>query len=178
MDTLSVGDTVRKKDGTLFGNGKKFATVAAVEGREVRLLGIPVWMWRPYLEKVGPLAARRAADIIIADDVEDNDPIKNAEALHQNAAEWVASKPTGKIASDGGTTDYYKLPAHATELRHLIAHKGMNFHIGNIFKAAYRLGEKVGIDHRYDLKKIISMAQFELEELDRNGRKATGAQPL
>lgn len=76
---------------------------------------------------------------------------------------------TGKVASDGTpeTSTYYKLPAHATELRHLIAHKNMNFHVGNIFKAAYRLGEKEGIDHRYDLNKIITMAQFELEELDR-----------
>jgi hypothetical protein len=83
----------------------------------------------------------------------------------------VAPKPKAKIASDGGTTDYYKLPPHATELRHLISFKKMNFHIGNIFKAAYRLGEKDGIDHRYDLKKIISMAQFELEELDREEGK-------
>lgn len=74
-----------------------------------------------------------------------------------------------KVISDGTpeTSTYYKLPPHATELRHLISHKKMNFHIGNIFKAAYRLGEKAGIDRRYDLNKIITMAQFELEELDR-----------
>lgn len=74
---------------------------------------------------------------------------------------------TNKVVSDGGSTSYYELPPHATELRHLIAYKKMNFHIGNIFKAAYRLGEKAGIDRRYDLNKIITMAQFELEELDR-----------
>lgn len=74
---------------------------------------------------------------------------------------------TNKIVSDGGSTDYYKLPAWATELRHLIAHKHMNFNVGNIFKAAYRLGEKAGNDLRYDLNKIIFFAQAELEELDR-----------
>lgn len=72
-----------------------------------------------------------------------------------------------RVKSDGGSTDYYKLPAHATELRHLIQYKNMNFAIGNIFKACYRLGEKDGNDLEYDLNKIIFFAQDELERLAR-----------
>ncbi len=74
---------------------------------------------------------------------------------------------SSKVKSDGGSSDYYKLPEYATELKHLISHKKMNFNVGNIFKAAYRLGEKEGNDLRYDLKKILFFAQSELDELDR-----------
>lgn len=66
-----------------------------------------------------------------------------------------------KTASDGGSTDYYKLPAHADELRHLISHKGMSKARGDIFKACYRLGEKEGVDARYDLNKM----KFFIEDL-------------
>ncbi|WP_281024693.1 hypothetical protein [Rhizobium sp. BK376] len=41
----------------------------------------------------------------------------------------------------------------------------MEFGIGNIFKACYRLGEKDGTDHSYDLKKIIFFAERELARL-------------
>ncbi|KQR67879.1 hypothetical protein [Rhizobium sp. Leaf341] len=74
---------------------------------------------------------------------------------------------TALIKSDGGSTDYYRLPAYATELRHLIQAKNMNFAIGNIFKACYRLGEKDGNDLEYDLNKIIFFAQDEIERLRR-----------
>ena len=59
-----------------------------------------------------------------------------------------------KIASDGLSTAYYKLPEHATELRHLISHKSMSKSRGDIFKACYRLGEKDGTDVLYDLNKM------------------------
>ena len=59
-----------------------------------------------------------------------------------------------KVASEGGSTSYYYFPTHATELRHLISHKGMSFSSGNLFKACYRLGEKDGVDVGYDLNKI------------------------
>lgn len=58
------------------------------------------------------------------------------------------------IKSDGGATDYYRLPEHATELRHLISAKGMSKARGDIFKACYRLGEKSGVDALYDLNKM------------------------
>lgn len=58
------------------------------------------------------------------------------------------------IKSDGGSTSYYALPEHASELRHLISHKGMSFARGNMFKALYRLGEKEGTSVEYDLNKL------------------------
>jgi len=61
---------------------------------------------------------------------------------------------TNKIKSDGGSTSYYDLPEHATELRHLISYKGMSKSRGDIFKACYRLGEKDGADLLYDLNKM------------------------
>jgi hypothetical protein len=67
-----------------------------------------------------------------------------------------------KKTSDGGSTDYYKIPDGATDLQDLIELKNMNFSIGNIFKACYRLGEKSGTDANYDLRKIIFFAEREL----------------
>jgi hypothetical protein len=66
--------------------------------------------------------------------------------------------------SDGGSTGYYKIPARAKDLQDLIEHKQMSFGRGNIFKAAYRLGE-AGNDEVYDLKKIIWFAERRLREL-------------
>ena len=64
-----------------------------------------------------------------------------------------------KVKSDGGSTDYYKIPAGATDLADLIEHKDMSFALGNIFKACYRLGEKSGNDLLYDINKIIYFAE-------------------
>lgn len=76
---------------------------------------------------------------------------------------YLVVEETGKtpIKSDGGATDYYTLPIHATELRHLISHKSMSFARGNLFKACYRLGEKEGTDVLYDLNKM----KFFVEDL-------------
>lgn len=76
----------------------------------------------------------------------------------------IVNEPT-KQSSDGGSTSYYKFPEGVTELFDLINHRNMNFAIGNIFKACYRMGEKEGIDDIYDLKKIIFMAEQELKRL-------------
>ncbi len=73
--------------------------------------------------------------------------------------------PPAKIVSDGGSTEYYKLPQGASELGDLIEYKNMNFNQGNIFKAAYRLGEKDGNTVEYDLRKIIFFAQRELNRV-------------
>lgn len=61
----------------------------------------------------------------------------------------------------GWSSEYYKLPPDATELQDLIEFKNMNFAVGNIFKAAYRLGNKRGFDELYDLDKIIWFAERE-----------------
>ena len=68
-----------------------------------------------------------------------------------------------KVKSDGGSTSYYDIPQGAKDLGDLVEYKDMNFNIGNIFKAAYRLGEKDGTDKVYDLNKIIYFAQRELK---------------
>lgn len=72
-----------------------------------------------------------------------------------------------KVKSDGSSTSYYKLPEHATELRHLISHKGMSKSRGDIFKACYRLGEKDGVDIKYELNKIKFFAEDLLEMYER-----------
>lgn len=76
------------------------------------------------------------------------------------------------ITSDGGSSAYYTVPSWATELRHLMEHKKMSPDQANIFKAAYRLGEKSGTDVRYDLTKIIFFANCMLETLNRETEEA------
>lgn len=61
----------------------------------------------------------------------------------------------------GWSSDYYRLPPGATELQDLIEFKNMNFAVANVFKAAYRLGDKPGTAELYDLDKIIWFAQRE-----------------
>ena len=65
----------------------------------------------------------------------------------------------------GSTPSQYALPASAVELQDLIEHREMNFAVGNIFKAAYRLGRKDGISAEYDLRKIIWFAERELNRV-------------
>jgi hypothetical protein len=73
-----------------------------------------------------------------------------------------AAKADETPAPSGGSNAYYKLPEGAKELGDLIEFKNMNFNVGNIFKAAYRLGEKAGNTKVYDLEKIIWFAKREL----------------
>lgn len=74
--------------------------------------------------------------------------------------------------SDGGATDYYELPANASELNDLIEHKEMSFALGNIFKACYRFGEKDTASRLYDLNKIIYFAdRLRKRELEAMGRE-------
>ena len=71
-----------------------------------------------------------------------------------------------KFKSDGASTDYYKFPPGFTDIIDLIEYKNMNFAIGNIFKACYRLGQKEGNDDAYDLRKIIFFAERELKRIE------------
>jgi len=72
-----------------------------------------------------------------------------------------------QYTSDGGSTPgYYALPEGCREIQDLIEFKSMNFALGNIFKACYRLGQKQGTDATYDLKKIIYYAERELRRID------------
>lgn len=74
------------------------------------------------------------------------------------------------ITSDGGSTDYYVLPDHATELKHLISARDMSFARGNVFKACYRLGEKDGASLEYDLRKMLFFVQEMIEMHERGDR--------
>lgn len=65
----------------------------------------------------------------------------------------------------GLSSSYYELPEGCKELQDLIEYKQMNFARGNIFKAAYRLGDKPGTEAIYDLEKIIWFAQREVERI-------------
>lgn len=72
-----------------------------------------------------------------------------------------------KVKSDGGATSYYDFPNDAKTLNDLIEFKKMSFARGNMFKAAYRLGEKEGSSIEYDLKKIIYFAERMLNDPNR-----------
>lgn len=61
----------------------------------------------------------------------------------------------------GWSSHYYELPQGAEELQDLIEYRNMNFAVANIFKAAYRLGDKPGTSELYDLDKILWFAQRE-----------------
>ncbi len=78
---------------------------------------------------------------------------------------------TDSTHNNGGTTDYYAIPEGATTLQDLIEHKGMDFAIGNVFKACYRLGEKGEDTVMYDLNKIIYYAQRELNRIGNGNTK-------
>lgn len=68
-------------------------------------------------------------------------------------------------AITGWSSNYYQLPLGAKELQDLIEEKDMNFAVGNIFKACYRLGNKMGTTRKYDIEKIIWYAQRELDRI-------------
>lgn len=73
-----------------------------------------------------------------------------------------------KGTTDGLTADYYVLPSHATELKHIISHRGMSKARGDIFKACYRMGLKEGVSIQYDINKIKSHIA-DLEEMLERG---------
>jgi hypothetical protein len=64
--------------------------------------------------------------------------------------------------NDGGSASYYELPEGATELQDLIEGKNMNYAVGNMFKAVYRLGADHHSNKARDLRKIIWFAEREL----------------
>lgn len=89
-----------------------------------------------------------------------------AYAQDQEALEaYVDSIPDDPQDNTGWSSGYYKLPEGAKELQDLIEAKNMNFAIGNIFKACYRMGNKHNTSVAYDLNKIIWYAERELKRL-------------
>lgn len=88
---------------------------------------------------------------------EEKSAYKSAEKSTEKSAEESVMKFAKKSAmeSDGGPSEYYDFPQQPKTLNDLIEHKNMDFHRGNVFKAAYRLGGKSGTSEEYDHKKII-----------------------
>ena len=66
-----------------------------------------------------------------------------------------------QVTSDGSASSYYDFPRGALTLNDLLEFKGDNqwlgdsFHLSNIVKAAWRWGDKAGVDKPYDARKII-----------------------
>ena len=69
--------------------------------------------------------------------------------------------------SDGTTADYYKLPAGASELQHLISFLNLNAQMGEIMRSAYRYGKASHSDCLRDINKIIFYAKAEKERLEK-----------
>ena len=65
----------------------------------------------------------------------------------------------------GSTPSQYGLPEGATDLQDLIEHRDMNFAIGNIFKACYRMNNCGHSDLIRDVNKILWFAKRELDRL-------------
>jgi len=79
-----------------------------------------------------------------------------------NAVDYCEGK---QVSSDGGSTSYYEIPEGSKELYDLINHRNMNFSIGSIFKACYRIGLKKGNDELYDLNKILFSVKQEIKRI-------------
>lgn len=88
---------------------------------------------------------------ILGDDLEDTEwKVREAQTAQDE-------KPGGSCPSQ------YAIPDGATELQDLIEHREMNFAVGNMFKACYRLGLKN--EAAYELRKIIWFARRELARI-------------
>lgn len=70
-----------------------------------------------------------------------------------------------KLIPGGSNPIQYGIPNGSKEIQDLIEHRDMNFAIGNIFKACYRMGECDHSDASRDLNKIIWFANRELNRI-------------
>lgn len=89
--------------------------------------------------------------------------VVHAEVATEGQNTVVGAASELENGAGGSTPSQYALPPGAVELQDLIEHRQMNFAVGNIFKAAYRLGTKEGVSDEYDLRKIIFFAKRELK---------------
>lgn len=75
-------------------------------------------------------------------------------------------EPIPHSQREGGSTPHqYALPALASELQDLIEYREMNFAVGNIFKACYRINNCEHSTAARDMRKIIWFANRELRRL-------------
>ncbi len=68
--------------------------------------------------------------------------------------------------SDGGSSPYYAILPDEKDAQDIIERKGMNFARGNVFKAAWRMGEKDVASELYDWRKIKWFAEREIARLE------------
>lgn len=92
-------------------------------------------------------------------------PFPTLDQTGAEIARILAANSPSAHRSDGGSTDYYAIPAGITDLDELIDSLGMSFRIANIFKACMRFGKKDGTSQLYDLNKIIFFASREKNKL-------------
>ena len=86
--------------------------------------------------------------------------IKEAvDEMREKIEEHKAGKPGGSCPSQ------YAIPENSSDLQDLIEYRGMNFALGNIFKACYRRGTCSHSDDLRDVRKIIWFANRELVRL-------------
>lgn len=79
------------------------------------------------------------------------------------ADSWIESR---KEQPGGSTPSQYALPESAQELQDLIEYRDMNFAIGNIFKACYRMGHCDHSDKLRDLRKIKYFVEREIGRVE------------
>ena len=72
-------------------------------------------------------------------------------------------EPTIQEGNGGSTPKQWAFPDGAKELQDLIEYRNMNFAVGNIFKACYRLGTKN--DDLYELNKIKWFVEREIARI-------------
>lgn len=68
--------------------------------------------------------------------------------------------------SDGGSSPYYAILPDEKDAQDIIERKSMNFARGNVFKAAWRMGEKDVASELYDWRKIKWFAEREIARLE------------
>lgn len=86
-------------------------------------------------------------------------PISEEEAMRilsegRYKQEIPKAEQSGAFVPGGSTPSQYALPEGAKELQDLIEYRKMNFALGNIFKACYRIGTCSHSDTVRDLNKI------------------------
>ncbi len=170
MDTkLKLGDRVKLvTDGGYPTNegyvpGALGTVTAVMEGHDKTVVGVNV-----------DNAPNESLNFYVGTEVvalgEDTSPFNEGTAVINNQVLVSPPSGSGKVSSDGSSSSYYFLPAGATELNDLIEFKEMSFARGNLFKALYRLGEKEGIDHTYDLNKC-QLFLDRLKAMQEKGRR-------
>ena len=80
--------------------------------------------------------------------------------------------------NNGGSTDYYNLPAGCKSVQDIIEKMDMHWNMANIFKSVFRLGRQDHSDSIRVLNKIIWFAkrQLKIEKAYRD-RVALGIEP-